>query len=318
MERERININSLGIITSGECCQEVFLGVSRGLEELCNAYNLQKPLFSKESIFCGKENFSDDYGSSTLTSIIFSKIKEITSDDDTALHCLISGGRKTMSFDAVSALNIFARRRDRAYHVLASPEFEKTGRYFPENEKEAGQIKLINKPFLRLREKLPEFSLMNARDIENLFEETQKEVNNFVQLDDLILNTKEKALSIGDVSIRLQPLQFAIYLFFFRQKQFIKGGKNISRTNSRSIMRAYRSVSPSKGQTDRVFRTTFHNEIIDFDVVQKAISSIASKIRKALKNKALAEFYIICSEGAYADKYYGIRLPKDKRKIINK
>lgn len=316
MVEEKVNIEELSLITSEDCREVVWSSLSREIAAMCEQYRLNQPSFSRDNMYCGSESFAGGKGDSNLTNIIFDRIKTITSDDSTAMHLLISGGRKTMSFDAVSALNIYARSQDRAYHILASSDFERSGKFFPSNPQEAKELTLVNKPFLRFRKKLPEYTMMNIADIDALFTETQRQVNSLLPFEDLSLNISERTIYIGKTELRLPPMQFAIYLFFFRQKHFVRGGKNISRTNSKAIMSAYRSISPSKGQADRVFRTTFHNEIIDFDVVQKAISSIAAKIRTILKNNALAEFYIIAPEGSYADKYYGIRLPREKRKII--
>ncbi|MGH6893265.1 MAG: CRISPR-associated ring nuclease Csm6 [Dongiaceae bacterium] len=55
---------------------------------------------------------------------ITEKVRELTHDDNAAVHVSLAGGRKTMGFYLGYALSLFARPQDRLSHVLVSAPFE--------------------------------------------------------------------------------------------------------------------------------------------------------------------------------------------------
>jgi len=97
-------------------------------------------------------------------------VRELTGDEDAALHVSVAGGRKTMGLYAGYALSLYGRAQDRLSHVLVSPPFESHPEfYYPSRgqrvihtldaEKrpidcQSAQVTLAEIPFVRLREGL--------------------------------------------------------------------------------------------------------------------------------------------------------------------
>ena len=307
-------IENLYVITTEECLQGIERDLFRELDSYRKHYDLAKPEFDKSDILFPKST-GEIESQELFTDLVYKVVSKFTEYVNYDIYALISGGRKTMSADLFGAMMIFGRDGDKIFHVMASREFEKTGKYFPATENEANELVLIEKNYIRLRDKLG-FDNDIAKPVDQLIAEAQNKIDETISLHDLIIRKSERSLQIGDVKIYLQPLQFAIYLFFARKKDFVRGGKRITMTNSKEIKKLYRSCATSQGQADRVFQTSFHNDIIDFDVVQKVISQTSRTIRKNMGNIPIAEHYVITSKGSYADKKYGIRLPRKKVKIL--
>ena len=103
----------------------------------------------------------------TITEIV----RNLTIDDDAALHVSIAGGRKTMGFYLGYALSLYGRRQDRLSHVLVNEPFESHSQFFyptreshiihtppPANrpcDTRDAVVTLADIPFVRLREGLP-------------------------------------------------------------------------------------------------------------------------------------------------------------------
>jgi len=97
-------------------------------------------------------------------------IRDMTADDDSAVHVSMAGGRKTMGYYAGYALSLYGRDQDRLSHVLVSEGFEgHRDFYYPTRAtrpiyREHGitldardaRIDLAMIPFVRMRDQLPE------------------------------------------------------------------------------------------------------------------------------------------------------------------
>lgn len=57
-------------------------------------------------------------------------VRELTADDQSALHISLAGGRKTMGYYLGYALSLFGRPQDRLSHVLVSAPFESSWSFF--------------------------------------------------------------------------------------------------------------------------------------------------------------------------------------------
>ena len=94
-------------------------------------------------------------------------VRDLTRDDDCALHVSIAGGRKTMGFYIGYALSLYGREQDRLSHVLVSEPYESIREFYyptpksklihtpgpksrPYDAKEA-EVTLAKIPFVRLR-----------------------------------------------------------------------------------------------------------------------------------------------------------------------
>jgi CRISPR-associated protein (TIGR02584 family) len=102
-----------------------------------------------------------------LADTLTETIRQLTADQNCALHLSIAGGRKTMSFYAGYGLSLFGRPQDRLSHVLVSVPYESNQQFYyptpyryviythppesrPLDAREA-QVSLAEIPFVRLR-----------------------------------------------------------------------------------------------------------------------------------------------------------------------
>ena len=318
--RKKIRIDEICVISTDDTKQNLIECTLPNMTKLCKDYNIEIPQYDTSSVVSAAEEAGyitnpDGISKYTTTDLIFDILSEKTSDN-TTIHFFLTGGRKTMSSDGLLAMSLFGRNHDKLYHIITNPDYYPDSHYYPMNATEDKNLFLIEKPFIRLRNKLSFIENLAKGSFAELIERTQNEIDNMVALPELIIYRNKREVQIGSKSVILQPLVFSVYLFFARQKNPITGGKNFSRSNSENLWKIYRKVSTSAGQTDRVVKNSYHNDIFDFDVIQKAISTIRSSIFSILGGNPLAEYYIVSVEGNYADKKYGIKLQKNRIKII--
>jgi hypothetical protein len=101
---------------------------------------------------------------------ITEQVRNLTADDNSALHVSLAGGRKAMGFYAGYALSLFGRQQDRLSHVLADGGFENVSEFFFPAKKQRvitppgrapldasdAKVMLAQIPFVRMRQGLPE------------------------------------------------------------------------------------------------------------------------------------------------------------------
>ncbi len=308
-----IRIDKIVVITTNECREQLYKVLREPIKELTAKYLDKAIILTKCDILSEKEEIeSRRQDSSSLTKLIFETVRELKKEGN-HLHCFISGGRKTMSVDLAIALTIYGSESDKLYHVIASEEFARSGEYYPKDASQANELYLIEKPYIKLKHRTDN----GALNIQSLVRSVQSDVDSSFVFPMITIHTSDRRIVVEDKEFRFQPLVFAVYLFFAKQRKFIKGGKNFSAEHSKALWQIYEKVSPSYGHSERVARTSLTEGSIDFDLVQKSVSIIRNKFAEVFDNgKHIAEFYSISNEGTYADKRYGIRLPKNRIKIV--
>jgi CRISPR-associated protein (TIGR02584 family) len=105
---------------------------------------------------------------------IVQRVRQLTADDDAALHVSLAGGRKTMGYFLGYALSLFGRSQDRLSHVLVSAPYESNRDFYyptpypkviytfgatPTQQRpidaQNAVVTLAEIPFVRLRDHLP-------------------------------------------------------------------------------------------------------------------------------------------------------------------
>jgi len=167
---------------------------------------------------------------------ILSLVRDLTRDPNTALHCSVAGGRKTMGLFIGIAFQLFARPQDRLSHVLVRPPaieghaaffyppprrtcYEVDGRRVRSQDV---RVELAEIPVLLLREKA------QAADLEKLsysvlIAGAQHELNRLAAPPAVLLDPVSRSLRIESGSVRLTPLEFALYSLFARRRAVICG-----------------------------------------------------------------------------------------------
>ena len=164
--------------------------------------------------------------SERVADIIVNVVRDLTQDDNYALHVSIAGGRKTMGFYLGHALSLFGRQQDRLSHVLVSEEhYEKAHDFFYPTRKRKlihgpdgrtydarkANVTLADIPFLRSR------NYLNKSELKELMEgsASYSELIEYLQRDHppirLVLDPSKRMVKAGEKTFRLPPAKFATY-----------------------------------------------------------------------------------------------------------
>ncbi len=143
---------------------------------LCREYRLREIAFPQENIHLLRSPAGDPLHdirtaeeNECAADCITEQVRNLTADDESALHVSLAGGRKTMGFYAGYALSLFGRPQDRLSHVLVENGFESAqGFFFPTRKQNViaspgqtpldaakAKVVLAEIPFVRLRQELP-------------------------------------------------------------------------------------------------------------------------------------------------------------------
>lgn len=133
--KPRLVPTRLVVLTTAEGADQArltLLGDNRGwFKRLCTDYGLEGIAFSQEDIVVLRDqqgapmkDIRSEGDNVAAMDHVTDAIRELTLDDDCALHVSIAGGRKTIGFFAVYALSLYGRPQHRVSHVLVSEGFE--------------------------------------------------------------------------------------------------------------------------------------------------------------------------------------------------
>jgi CRISPR-associated protein (TIGR02584 family) len=248
---------------------------------------------------------------SSFPSVVLKEIRLSTGEAGTVLHCSLAGGRKTMSATMATVMSLFARKDDTLTHILVHPEFEKSKKFFPTSTKESKQLRLVHYPFIRLRGKVD--LVRNYQDL--TFTELTKmsqQVIDHIDAPPLILNSKKLNVKVGEHEVMLTPKQFAVYMYYAKQKEWILGGKAAPDSMREEIQKYVKEKNRKEIWTKSDTPDFFNTEVL------KVLSEIKLKFRKEFRGLVSPDLYIVCPEKRGGTKYYGIEIPSSKRQIDNK
>lgn len=326
----QVFIDELLVITTSKGAEYVKETIIKRkiLKQLIKDYNLPPMKFFSDNIVIIKSPENLELSDIRTTrdnesagNIILETVRKLTEADNTALHCSIAGGRKTMGYYLGSALQMYGRRQDKLYHVLVNEEFENNPDFFyppptprklitrdkdgevREISTTEAKIELAELPFIRLRD----FVDFGNKTFDELIEATQKEIDSALKLPSLRFNYREKAIYIGNQNIKLSPKLWEIYLHFAYQKK-----KQCRETSKNVCNDCDECFIPVKSNNNTIGLLDILK--IDEAGLRSSISKIKSEIRKQIQNKEIASYYWIESKRRYGDTRYGILL--DKSKII--
>jgi len=254
--------------------------------------------------------------------IITELVRQLTQDDDAALHVSIAGGRKTMGFYLGYALSLFGRPQDRLSHVLVSPPFESHPEFFyptprsrviytgppdvrPLDAAEA-QVTLAEIPFVRLRHGLPK-DLLEGRAT---FLEVVQAAQRAVGPPELKIALRQRRAWFGGIELSLPPAELAFLSWFARRR---KQGKPALECPSeggpepdyaRQFLNEYRQTFDALGPSDRTPNTLKDGMDKNYFLQRR------SKLHRILRSKlgAQAEAYLVQSSGRRPHTAYELRL----------
>ena len=157
-------------------------------------------------------------------------VRQLTADPDTELHVSLGGGRKTLGFLLGYALSLFGRDQDRLSHVLVTSRFESHPEFFfppadpqkllpvragdPVLDTAEAKVTLMEIPFVRLRNLLPDRVLSDALT----FQESVSEARRSLELLELQLDPTTASVRINHQSVRLPTADFVFLLWLVERR----------------------------------------------------------------------------------------------------
>ena len=351
--QKKIRIDEIFVITTTEGKRNIeeyyFLNREKGeiegpyqlkeeIEKMCKQHEINVPMFSTKGnvIVASEENIKmhdvrTDRDNILFPNVITNAIKKLTSDDRNILYCSLSGGRKTMSAYMGFALSIYAREGDKLYHVLASKEFEDTGRFYPEKKKNKDLI-LSEVPFIKLRPVLKDKIDYKNKTYSEIIEQSQRELERLKE-DGVMIDIKKRTINYKGNTVKFEPAHLALYLFFvflkktethsFNIKGFTKKDKGDENLNVEKVYELYLQLC---GKTVKEYEEMFSAKEkdlkwfktgIDFKLFRSYRSKINDKIEILFGEEDwLADNFIIDKSGPHGTSEYTIYAPLEKFIIV--
>ncbi len=222
-------------------------------------------------------------------------IRSYAQDEKCRILASIAGGRKTMSIYMGYAMQLYARKQDRLFHVLVAPEILESNPFFyypPKNEQDFSfknkkgetitvpydQIKISNAeiPFIRLREILPFIHGPQGVEYEDLVKLTQEEINQaFVPAikvqsakATVIIKWREQSWEL-----KFKPMDFTFYWYLLEKRYIINSHDN---SHSKALQELYLKVRNDLDPEDKNLLPAF---------TYKDLSDIRSRINRLIKGK---------------------------------
>lgn len=229
---------------------------------------------------------------------ICEQVRVFTQDPNTELHVSIAGGRKTMGFYAGYALSLYGRVQDRMSHVLVSSEFESSREFFypaptPQTtfisqygkserlDAHDAQVWLAQIPFVRLRNHLPEKTLLHNASFSEVVERIALATGDIR----LLVNTPNHTIVVNGIECKLAPRELAFYSWFAKRAQ-----QNLGRvlmpvedefvvSYANDFLAHYQIIKGSMGDTDNVMKTL--RKGMDKSFFEQRLTAIRKEFKKA-------------------------------------
>ena len=329
---------ALTTLRGKQALEETLLGDNGKLKSLCNDYNLPPIHFDLANVHLLKgaggqplKDISSVVDNEALADQLFAFVRKLATLTDICLHASIAGGRKTMGLYIGLAMQFYGRPGDTLSHVLVNPELENQeffypppngadivlsdGRTIPADEI---RLELAEIPLLLLGEKILFLREHTDARYTELIEIAQREYNALQAISPVVVNTFSCCLEIGEVTIKLTPLEFALYLFFVQQHLEVEGDKGYS--ISRSDIREGLLTDALKEIVSQIPARDFRLEGLkgwESDPISRFAqtrSNINRKIREALGEAQSAHYQIRSwNPSSNQDEIcYGLALSKDR------
>ena len=250
---------------------------------------------------------------------ITEKMRELTADDNAALHVSIAGGRKTMGFYLGYALSLFGRSQDRLSHVLVSEPFENNPDFFYPSlderiiytkEKKTidarnARVILADIPFVSLRHGLPDELLKGRARYVDVVQGARQNLAPAT----LEINLAQKRVRAGKHCFTLPPAQLALLAVFARRTRH--GDEPLLAPNKgagdEALAHAYlRELKIIGGDVERAEKALIKG--MDGDYFSQALSKLQRSLRQRLG--ADASPYLIDDGGCRPRRYRAKLDPK--------
>lgn len=320
------------LLTTGEGCERALLSLldpTQGqFHAFCRDYRLEGCIdFRKESIhvLCDRHNnplpdIRTPEENSLTADAITTLVRDLTQDNQAALHVSLAGGRKTMGFYLGYALSLFARQQDRLSHVLVSPPFESLVEfYYPpaiprvlhtrENKPihtGDAHVTLANIPFVRLRDGLPDPLLRG----DATFSHTVAIAQACLSPPQLYVDVVRRELRCGTLPVKLPPMQLSWYAWMaYRRKHALEFGGHIRYTDAVALefLDIYRQVVSEDSADYEQLAAVLTEEGLSEDFFNERKSRVNKALNTQLGSQ-VAKPYLIGASGKRPHTRFGLTL----------
>lgn len=274
------------------------------------------------------DDIRSDHDNQHAADQIVNFIRELTQDNERAIHLCLADGRLPMSFYAGYAMSLYGREQDELSQILVNEELSGHPEFFypplqPRNiltEDSSGvfstqkaQIVMGSVPFVRLRDYLPH-DMLDRLDYNFSVGETVSTAQRNLQSVKLVLDCANERILINQIAIRLQPkaLAFLWYLALRRCKLPDNQHSVGDGDNTEHFDEIYEKVDGA----------TIRECLSDFDEFESnEMSQLVSKIKKGIAQQygqRVLESVGNFKEGAHGHGRYGLYgIPASNIDIIN-
>ena len=303
---------------------------------LCSDYNLPAIEFGPEHIIVLRdeagqplEDIRSKGDNERAADGIIEVIQELSSDDASALHVSIAGGRKTMGFYLGYALSLYGRAQDRLSHVLVNAPYESHSDFFyppPKShfiqdqdgrsyDARDARVTLADIPFVRLREALGRDLLAGSASFSAVVEEAQRAVPPV----ELVLDQETCTVTAGGETFALNPSRFALYWLLAERARSGRPGVHWGDEGFMTERLRYygRVENQYSGNFERV--ETAHERGRGEQIAKSTKSHVNRILRDRLGEHRAAPYLIVSLEPIPGTrrKRFGLRVPSNAIRIHN-
>lgn len=255
-------------------------------------------------------------------------IRELTQDNERAIHLCLADGRLPMSFYAGYAMSLYGREQDELSQILVNEELSGHPEFFyppvqPRNiltedapgvfSTHQAQIVMGSVPFVRLRDYLPQ-NMLDRLDYNFSVGETVSTAQRNLQTVKLVLDCANEQILINQIPIKLQPKALAFLWYLALRRRNLPDNQHSvgNGDNTEHFEEIYEEVDGA----------TIRSSLTDFDEFESSeMSQLVSKIRRGISNQfgqrvldSIGDF----KEGAHGHGRYGLYgVPATNIDIIN-
>ena len=242
-------------------------------------------------------------------------VRELTQDNDCALHVSIAGGRKTMGFYLGYALSLYGREQDRLSHVLVNAPYESHPQFFypttrshviytrgPDEQPfdtQDAEVTVADIPFVRLREGLDDDLLEGRASFSSVVAEAQRAVPPV----HLVLNPADCIVTAGGESLAMKPRLVAFYWMLAERARQGRPGIHWSEDGVAGELLGYygRVVNPNSAEYERAEDTLGRK--LTGENISPDKSHINRQLEQSLGRRRAAPYLIVQTERVPGTRY---------------
>ena len=322
------------LITTGDGAthaeRTLLTGGEGRLEALCRDYGLPAIQLERSHIHvlqdAEDEVLSDirTPGENRLAAdLITDTVRQLTRDDNSALHVSIAGGRKTMGFYLGYALSLFGRPQDRLSHVLVNAPFESHPDFFypppapatlhpragaPVSTRDA-QVLLAEIPFVQMRHWLPADLFKQAADFGAAVDAARQSL----APPRLEIDLEARSVYCGGVKVPMGTSVLAFYAWLAWRRQKAIEPVTWRDADTTKLLSLYaRIVGEFSGHYDRMAKAL--QDGLQKDYLLEKNSRVNRALYQSLGENAHP--YRIISEGRRPHTRYGLKLEPEAIRLI--